>query len=385
LMPIIASFLLWFLPKFIIGIEEHHINLSTIMLFTFTYFAIAFVGIRQSQAYQHSLLLSQKQKKSLLNLSQINKLIVDKLQFGVVAFDKNFSIALINQKAQEIIKVKENEKLPDKLQDKLVNEIITKHSNKNYNIYGEDLLLDVVDLSENSTIRLLFIEQQSSINRKSQQINLANLGQFSAIIAHELRNPMAAIYSAAELLNESPELNEEDRQLTSIISNHIERSNRIIEDILLMSKPHLAKQARINLSEKLIKFKHDFLTQHPDNEQKIQLKIHRNAIFVNYDNTHLNQLLWNLTENAHKHGEDKQLVIETSEKNHDIYLDFKNIGKAFSQKVEDNLFTPFFTTHTQGTGLGLYICREMCKANNSKLQYFYQHPYHIFRVHLQKI
>lgn len=382
LMPIIASLLLWFIPNKIVGIDDYHINLSTVVLYSFTYFAIAFVGIRQSQTYYHSLLLSQKQKKSILNLSQINKLIIDKMNFGVIAFDRKFNVVLINKKAQEIIKIKEKQKLPDKLQHKLVNEIITKHSNKNYTIYGEDLLLDVLDLDTNSDLRLLFIEQQSAINSKSQQINLATLGQFSAIIAHELRNPMAAIYSAAELLHESETLNEEDKQLSTIISNHIERSNRIIEDILLMSKPHMAEQIRIRLPEKLLKFKHDFLMQHPNSKNSIQLKLSSNTHKINFDNTHLNQLLWNLTENALKHGEDKKLIIETSNFINTVYLDFKNIGSPFTHKVEENLFTPFFTTHTQGTGLGLYICREMCRANQAKLEYFYQQPYHIFRIHI---
>jgi two-component system sensor histidine kinase PilS (NtrC family) len=366
-MPIAATILLWVLPK-ILGIANSEIVISNLLLYALTYFAIALVGIRQSQNYSQSLALTQKQKKRITNLSIINELIIDQMQSGIVAFNQQYEILLINKKAKEILKILNHRKLPMILIKKI---IITQNSESHsFSIYGEDVLINLVDLDTKSDVRLLFIDQQSQINEKSQQINLATLGQLSATIAHELRNPMAAIYTASQLLNESEKIPPEDKELTDIISTQIERSNAIIEDILLMSKPHVSNKIKINLSDKINKFKAGFCLQNSiKNDNDITIEIADNSLSVNFDKSHLNQLFWNLTENAIKHGTDGKLSIVVNNLAEVILIDFRNNGDAFVPIVEESLFTPFFTTHTQGTGLGLYICREMCRSNNAKLEY----------------
>jgi two-component system sensor histidine kinase PilS (NtrC family) len=379
--PIGATILLWLLPK-ILGIAQTDVVFSNVLLYALTYFAIALVGIRQSQTYSQSLALTQKQSTKITNLSKINELIIDQMQSGIVAFNHDYEIILINQKAQELLKLVNIKKLPLKLVKKIISS--KKSSNHSFSIYGEDLLINLVDLDKKSKIVLLFIEQQSEINEKSQQINLATMGQLSATVAHELRNPMAAIYSASQLLYESEEINEEDKQLAAIIANQIERSNTIIEDILLMSKPHVATPIKFNLYEKLIDFKNEFCSQQSIDRDNIDIDIAGDSLSVTFDNSHLSQLLWNLTENAIRHGSDQKVSIVINNLAEVILIDFRNNGEAFVPIVEESLFTPFFTTHTQGTGLGLHICREMCRSNNAKLEYLRLEFQHVFRIHVKK-
>ncbi|VAW33074.1 hypothetical protein MNBD_GAMMA01-128, partial [hydrothermal vent metagenome] len=258
-MPIVATLLLWITPNFI-GIEHSQINSSSILLYAVTYFAIALVGLRQSQTYTQTLLLAQKRKSRIVNLSQLNKLIIAQMQSGVVAFDHEYNVILINNKAKELIKISNDQVLPTFLIKKII--ATPNSSHNNLSIHGEDVIIHLINQQQESDLSLLFIEEQKQVNAKSQQINLATLGQLSATIAHELRNPMAAIYSAAQLLHESTSIRAEDRKLTEIIANQIERSNKIIEDILLMSKPHVANQIDINLFESLTKFQAEFCQQH---------------------------------------------------------------------------------------------------------------------------
>lgn len=380
-MPIVASLLLWMLPQ-LLGIETDNIESASKLIYSLTYFAIAIVGIRQSQTYTQTLLLSERQKEKILDLSLINKLVIDQMQSGVIAFDQKYTIILINSKAKEIFKLSRKQKIPTNIIRKIIATPDSK--NKSITVHGEDVVFYLVNREEKSGLNLLFIEEQKQINEKSQQINLATLGQLSATIAHELRNPMAAIYSAAQLMQESPDIKTEDKQLADIVAKQVERSNDIIEDILLMSKPHVANKLEIQLCEKLNNFKDEFCSQNHIDINNINIECPDEMLQIKFDKNHLNQLMWNLTENAFKHGSGEKISIVISNEEKKVLIDFKNDGEAFEPIVEESLFTPFFTTHTQGTGLGLYICREMCRSNGAKLEYLRLEFQHVLRVHVSK-
>ena len=382
-MPLLATALLLILP-YILQLDYSHIHLSTIFLYAVIYFGIALVGIRQSQAYNLSLLLTQRQKKKITNLSKINELIIDQMSSGVVVFNREYNIVHINEIAQGIVRSKTDKRLPMPLIKSIVANPKGKKEFKT-TLFGDDILVKLVTLEEQSHTRLLIIDQQSQLNKKSQQIELANLGQLSATIAHEIRNPLAAIYSASELLKESDAIKSEDKELTDIIIHQVKRSNRIIEDVLMMSKNHIANQKTFDIIEKITTFKERYCQQNEINPVQIMLDFKQDKIQVTFDTSHLSQLLWNLTENAFKHGIEDCVIIKVFKNEKSTVVDFLNRGKAFDSIVEESLFTPFFTTHTQGTGLGLFICREMCKSNNAKLEYLRKDPFHVFRLHLPSI
>ena len=380
-LPVLASILLWIFPH-LLHIDPNTIDTASKVIYSLTYFAIAFVGVRHSQTYNQSLQLNKRQKEKIIDLSQINKLVIDQMQSGVIAFDQRYSIILINSKAKEIFKLSQKQKIPTNIIKKIIS--TPDSENKSITVHGEDVVFYLVNREESSGLNLLFIEEQKQINEKSQQINLATLGQLSATIAHELRNPMASIYSAAQLLQESPDIVAENKQLTDIVVKQVERSNEIIEDILLMSKPHVANQREILLFENLNRFKDEFCPQHTIDYNQFNIECPDQMLKINFDKNHLNQLFWNLTENAIKHGNGKNISIVISNEEEKILIDFKNDGEAFEPIVEESLFTPFFTTHTQGTGLGLYICREMCRSNGGKLEYLRLEFQHVFRIHVRK-
>ena len=381
IMPTVATLLLWFLP-ILFSLDEVKIDLSTIWLYSLTYFVIALVGVRQSQVYHQSLLLNQSQKKRITGLSKVNELIIDKMPSGAIAFNDDYKIVLINQKAKKILKTSVDRMLPSQLIKRIIS--FRESGDRTLSIFGTDVLIDVVESQRKGDLSLLFIEDQNQINEKAQQSNLATIGQLSATVAHELRNPMSAIYSAAQLLEESVNIDEEDKELTSIITSQIERSNQIIEDILLMSKRHIANKSEINLNETLARLKQDFCEQKLVEPENFVISTLNYTIEVMFDVTMISQIFWNLAANAIKHGEDNKLTVTVIDLKDFVLVDFKNTGEPLEAIVEESIFTPFFTTHNQGTGLGLFICKEMCKANQAKLEYLRQEFKHVFRIHIRK-
>jgi two-component system sensor histidine kinase PilS (NtrC family) len=381
IMPVAATLMLWLLPK-ALSLDEIKIDISTIWLYSLTYFVIALVGIRQSQVYHQSLLVNQSQRKRITDLSKVNELIIDKMPTGAIAFNEDYKIILVNDQAKKILKTSMGRLLPGQLIKKVIS--FRETADRTLSIFGNDVLIDVVESKSKDDLSLLYIEDQNQINEKAQQSNLATIGQLSATVAHELRNPMSAIYSAAQLLAESENIDEQDKELTTIITNQIERSNQIIEDILLMSKRHIANKSEINLNETLDRIKQDFCEQKLINPEDLTISTLNHSITIMFDVTMLNQIFWNLAANAIKHGEDHKVEITVIDLKDYVFIDFKNAGEPLEPIVEESIFVPFFTTHNQGTGLGLFICKEMCKANQAKLEYLRQEFKHVFRIHVRK-
>lgn len=381
-MPVSATLFLWIFTRFLspqLGSAET----SSILLYSLTYFAIALVGIRQSQNYHKTLLLTQTQKKTIVDLSDLNQNIINQMHSGVIAFDRSYRVLSINKKARDLTKIAAREILPPHIIKKI---IATKESETGHMvIMGEDLVFHTVKGKKLTDSGLLFLEPQRQINERSQQSNLATMGQLSATVAHELRNPMASMYSASQLLQESETLSEEDKVLTDIIAKHIERSNKIIEDILMMSKPHIAEKSEIDIAQFIQNFISAFISDRGDiNKENFNTHVPDNNLKIQFDSSHLQQVFWNLADNAFKHNKNICLNISVSNQADYVLVDFKNEGEPFASIVEESLFSPFFTTHTQGTGLGLYICREICKSNDAKLEYLRQEFQHVFRIHIKK-
>lgn len=219
---------------------------------------------------------------------------------------------------------------------------------------------------------VIFIEDKAALERQAQQLKLASLGRLTASIAHELRNPLAAIRHAGELLNESPVLEKTDKRLTEIIEKQSVRVNDIIATILDLSRRKQAEQEKINLCL----WVKDFLTHHiPLAEENFKLKFAAETVEVCFDPQHLQQIFNNLIQNAlrhnTKHNNQTQPIlisigINDAKKN--IYLQVMNYGSPIPEENLSRLFEPFFTTEYSGTGLGLYIAQELSGCNSARLE-----------------
>lgn len=373
LAPSLAAVLLWLMPEMVQF--EHLIDISqpSKLLHILAYFVIALLGIRQSMSYTSTLTMYRAQRKTISGLENLNQVIIEKLSQGVVIYQNDHVIVHANQTAKELLELNDHIFLPSEVVD------IIEHNEQGQvyqNPSGIGLYLRPTLIDEEQSLYLLFIEDSSFLKKAAQQLNLASLGKMSSSIAHEIRNPLAAINTASELLLESPDLNEQDKEISQIIVNNVLRANSIIEDILQMSRRSTAEPKDLLIKALLEEIKADMVMQKQATITQIDIQLDDEYSTINFDPKHIKQILWNLTTNAIKHGNDQLLKIQVK----DQHIDFMNKGVAFDEEKINNLFEPFFTTHSRGTGLGLHICRELCHDNHAKLNYLYDEPYHMFRL-----
>jgi two-component system, NtrC family, sensor histidine kinase PilS len=207
-----------------------------------------------------------------------------------------------------------------------------------------------------------------------QQGKLAALGRLSASIAHEIRNPVGAMSHAGQLLAESSRIGADERRLTDIIRNNSERVSTIINNVLQLSRREATKPSRLTLGDWLDDFLGEFCeTMQVDLSQIVILQESR-ELEVSIDPSHLHQVVWNLCDNAIKYGEPRggvniEIKLGRLSPSSRPFLEVADYGPGIEQQAVDRIFEPFFTGRKGGTGLGLFIARELCQLNRAILLY----------------
>lgn len=218
---------------------------------------------------------------------------------------------------------------------------------------------------------LILAEDARGLDEAAQQIKLAALGRLTASIAHEIRNPLSAINHAGQLLDESPGLGAQDRRLLAIVHRHTRRIDGIIESVLGLSRRGRSLPARLNLGFWLGQALADYRHSRPK-PPPIRLAPAPTDLDVHADRNQLTQILANLLANAEQHahhpGREIQIVVSAG-RNQDggPWLEVADNGPGIPAAVAAQVMEPFFTTARDGTGLGLYLARELCAANGARL------------------
>jgi two-component system sensor histidine kinase PilS (NtrC family) len=221
---------------------------------------------------------------------------------------------------------------------------------------------------------LVFLEDTSVVAERVQQSKLASLGRLSASIAHEIRNPVGAMSHAGQLLRESPALGADDRHLTDIIEKNAVRVSQIIDNVLQLSRRDTTRQERVDLSAWLETFLAEFRATLQVADERLTLEAQVPGLEVQFDPSHLHQVLWNLCDNAHKHGAGAgstpvSLRIGRIASTDRPFLEVSDRGPGIDPAHAERIFEPFFTSGAGGTGLGLFIARELCQTNGALLAY----------------
>ena len=220
---------------------------------------------------------------------------------------------------------------------------------------------------------LVFLEDLSRLAAAVQQTKLAALGRLSASIAHEIRNPVGAMSHAAQLLAESPGLNMEDRRLTEIMYTHGQRVSQIVTSVQQLSRREDTHPERLHLDAWLP----GFLDELADTLQwpRDRLLLHGTAgLEVRVDPLHLRQVLWNLGENAiqalRSMASDAPLEWHYGRlAGGRPYLEVADRGPGIPPAIAEHLFEPFFSARQGGTGLGLFIARELAACSGATLRH----------------
>jgi len=217
---------------------------------------------------------------------------------------------------------------------------------------------------------VIFLQDVSAIENQAQQLKLASMGRLTASIAHEVRNPLSAIGHATALLAEDLHGKAEVR-LLKIIGDNVARVNRMVEDILQLSRKAQPYAEPVQLAPFLLELKTEFCETHGLSEEMVWLG-GAGAIEVRFDALHLREVLVNLLGNAIRYASRKPASIRIwpeLDAFGTLELHVQDDGPGITPEVRAHLFEPFYTTSSKGTGLGLYLARELCLNNGAKLDY----------------
>ncbi len=228
---------------------------------------------------------------------------------------------------------------------------------------------------------LVFLEDMGRVQQRAQQLKLAALGRLTANIAHEIRNPLSAISHAGELLMEERRGATEDRLLT-IVRDNTQRLDRIVRDVLELGRRDRAHRETIDLAALLPQFREEFAVKEAVPADVVTLDVDGGASIC-FDRSHLHQVLWNLLGNALRHSRRQAGSITVRARagaGGRVQLFVVDDGDGVPAGLREQVFEPFFTTHSRGTGLGLYIARELCEANGARLELADNAPGGHFRI-----
>ncbi len=222
---------------------------------------------------------------------------------------------------------------------------------------------------------IVFLEDTELLAAKIQQSKLAGLGRLSASIAHEIRNPVGAMSHAAQLLAESPSLSAEDKRLTEIVRSNGERVRQIIENVMSMARRENSRPERLILGSWLAGFRDEFCATMQIKPERFAISSLLGDVEVQVDPSQLRQIVWNLCENAVKYGSSEpgsdviELRIGRLASTARPFLEVADRGAGIAVQHREKIFEPFFTGNEKGTGLGLFLARELAQTNGATLLY----------------
>nr|WP_155465955.1 ATP-binding protein [Duganella radicis] len=220
---------------------------------------------------------------------------------------------------------------------------------------------------------VIFLQDVTGIENQAQQLKLASMGRLTASIAHEVRNPLSAIGHATSLLGE--DLSDPVHQrLLKIVGDNVTRVNRMVEDILQLSRKAQSHSEPLALDGFLAELRAEFIETHSLAPEILGLAVAPGSE-VRFDALHLREVVLNLLNNAVRYasgGPGSIRLDVVRDKAQRLELHVQDDGPGISPEVRAHLFEPFYTTSSKGTGLGLYLARELCLNNEARLDYEYR-------------
>ncbi|WP_415034625.1 sensor histidine kinase [Azonexus sp.] len=337
------------------------------------YFATAILARLLGQRIMANEELARRRGVALADQIHINQRVVERMQDGVLILGHDGRIVRHNPMAARLLGLPDTARQLENYAPPLAAALqnwLAGYSSDSVFISGAgnaELGARFMPTGSSSGEVLVFIEDVERIKEQAKQLKLAALGRLTASIAHEIRNPLSAIGHAAELLYEERR-GETFERLLRIIGDNTLRLNRIVSDVLELGRQKRAQVENLALTP--------FFAYFSEDAQAVGLWPAGGVVFdiapallLCFDRAHLHQVMSNLIGNAVRHstGSPGAVRVVAAVSGERVEISVSDDGPGVPANLSDQIFEPFFTTHSLGTGLGLFIARELCVANGATL------------------
>ena len=377
------------------GGAKDYVQTSLTSMGFFAIAGLAFVLTRRLAVTEN---LAQMQRIDLANMAQVNQLVIQDMQDGVLVVDEKGRVRQHNGEAEKLLGK------PPVIWSRLTLSGYFPELSECLQRWRMDTGNDSFDLTVPATGKriqarftaigwdevlgaVIFLEDLSLMQERAQQLKLAALGRLTANIAHEIRNPLSAINHATELLQEEPAQDATQARLLQIIHDNAHRLDRMVQDVLQLNRRDRSTPEALDLDATLHQFAERFCQTEKIPASTLVLSVGE-GLTVCFDRLHLDQVLWNLCRNAWSYCRQREgsirLCAALSLPGNIVQLDVSDDGPGVAEALRAQLFEPFFTTDSTGTGLGLYIARELCEANGARLDYIAGPQGGKFRISAEK-
>jgi len=343
------------------------------------FFATSIAANAVAQRARKSEALAAQAGSDLASLAQLNESVIEHMQTGVTVIEDAGRIRLLNAAAAQMLAARAGDALAERAPA-----LAERFAEWRRGRVTETALVprpgaeDVIPRFSrlgwgDSAPVLILLDNARALREQALQMNLAALGRLSAGIAHEIRNPLSAISHAGQLLAESPALGAEDQKLLAMIQRHSERIDKIIKDVLALSRRETRTPAPIRLRPWLEHAVAQYREGYPGQPRIIRYDQVEPDFAMSFDPSHLQQVLFNLWDNSFQHGgadgRPIEVALGTLRADGASHLEVRDNGPGIRPELRDRVFEPFFSTAHSGTGLGLYLARELCAYNRARLTY----------------
>jgi len=342
------------------------------------YFATAMITSRLAQRVITNERVARQRGIELANQLRISELVIQDVQDGVLVVDANGLVRQHNRRVETLLgrNVPELEQIegysPELAAALEAWRAGTGPSQPALSLgeSGRNVRARFVAAGlEGAKLTVIYLEDISKLEEQARQLKLAALGRLTANIAHEIRNPLASVTHAAELLHEENRAPARDR-LIRIIHDNARRLERMVYDVLELNRRDRVQADPIRLAPFVASFVEEFGPSEGLPDGAVSLDLQGDPV-VEFDRVHLNQILWNLVRNAWRHSAkcpgSVRILVQRSGGRTELHV--VDDGPGVPRDLQAQLFEPFFTTFSAGTGLGLYIARELAAANRATLEY----------------
>jgi len=345
-------------------------------IFCAGFFAVAVSARLLARRVITNEVLARQRGVDLNNQTVISQRVIEEMQDGVLVLSRTGQVRQSNPRARQLLALHGGSEVSE-----CSTELMQGFVDWCRDPGDEDALVSVpasgmqlrarfVGTASTENDVLVFLEDIGRLQEQARQIKLAALGRLTANIAHGIRNPLSAISHAGELLREERR-GELYERLLRIVLDNTQRLERIVNDILELGRRDRSYRERIDLREVLPSFIEEYRVKENLPAEVVGLEISGVATLC-FDRSHFHRVLWNLMGNALRHSQRAAnsicLLVCDAPADGQLELHVIDDGQGVDDTCREQIFEPFFTTHHRGTGLGLYIARELCEANGAQLE-----------------